>query len=65
MNRKQTTSEVAPEIGITHQGLITYLARHPELKPAERLPNGDYLWDESEIQRVIDFRAKKAVKQPK
>lgn len=58
MNRKLTTSEVAPRIGLAHKVLIDYLWRHPELRPAERLPNDDYLWGEEEIQRVIDFRAK-------
>lgn len=57
MQRKRITSEVAPLVGLEHQSLINYLARHPELKPGERLPNDDYLWSEEEIQRVVEARA--------
>jgi hypothetical protein len=54
--RKRTTSEVAPLIGITHKNLITYITRYPELRPGERLPNGDYLWDQAELDEVIEHR---------
>jgi hypothetical protein len=59
MQRKKTTSEIVPKIGISHQALITYLARHSELKPAERLPNGDYLWSDEEVERVVYSRTKR------
>lgn len=59
MQRKRTTSEVAPLDGLEHKLLLNYILRYPELQPSERLPNGDYLWAEEEIQRVIEFRASK------
>ena len=57
--RKLVTAEVAPRIGLTRNYLTTYLHRYPELRPAERLPNGDYLWSNAEIQAVIDRRSKR------
>lgn len=59
MQRKKTTSEVVPKLGISHQGLIVYLSRHPELKPGERLPNGDFLWDDAEVQRLLEARERR------
>jgi hypothetical protein len=63
MQRKQTTSEIIPRVGLDHKVLIDYLWRHPELKPAERLPSGAFLWSEEEIQRLLDFRARRRRKQ--
>lgn len=59
MQRKKTTSEVVPELGIGHKALITYLYRHPEYRPPERLPNGDYLWSDEDIQRVAEARERR------
>jgi hypothetical protein len=59
MQRKKATSEAAPIIGLAHQVLLNYLNRYPDLKPADKLPNGDYLWSEEDIQSVIDFRARR------
>jgi hypothetical protein len=59
MQRKKTTSEAAPLIGLEHQALINYLNRHPDLKPTERLPNGDYLWSADEIAQVIEYRSRR------
>ena len=56
MGRKLVTSEVAAKLGITRKNLIMVILRNPELKPEERLPNGDYLWSESEIEAVIERR---------
>lgn len=58
-NRKLVSSEVAPRVGMPRKGLINWLVRHPQFKPAERLPNGDFLWSEEEITAVVEFRAKR------
>lgn len=57
--RKQVSAEVASRLGLTRNYLTTYVFRHPELRPAERLPNGDYLWSEAEIKAVHDRRQRK------
>lgn len=59
MERKKTTSEVVPDVGLTHQSLINYLTRHPELRPEEKLPSGDYLWTDEEIQRLREARERR------
>jgi hypothetical protein len=60
--RKLVSSEVASRLGISRQGLIVYLARNTDLKPAERLPDNDFLWSEEEIQRLIERRQRRKVK---
>lgn len=57
--RKRVSVEVAERLGITRKNLATYLTRHPDFRPKERLPNGDFLWSEDEIQAVIERRAKR------
>lgn len=57
--RKKVSSEVAGLIGITRKNLTNYLDRYPELRPAERLPNGDFLWSEAEIEAVIKRRQRR------
>lgn len=57
--RKRVSAEVAERLGITRKNLATYLTRHPDLRPKERLPNSDFLWSEEEIQAVIERRAKR------
>jgi hypothetical protein len=59
VERKKATSEAAQTIGLNHQVLINYIRRHPDLKPADRLPNGDYLWSDEEIERLIEARKEK------
>jgi len=54
--RKRVSSEVAEQLSITRKNLLTYLTRHPELRPSERLPNGDFLWSEDEIRDVVECR---------
>jgi len=61
--RKPVSAEVAQRLGITRKNLTTYLTRHPDLRPKERLPNGDFLWSEAEIQAVIERRAKRRHRQ--
>lgn len=56
-SRKLVSVEVAERLGITRTNLITYLNRHPELRPIERLPNGDLLWSDEEIARLVAVRA--------
>lgn len=57
--RKKVSAEVASMLGLTRNNLTTYLVRHPDLRPVERLPNGDFLWSEREIQAVIERRQRR------
>lgn len=59
--RKKVSSEVAGQAGISRKTLMVYLHRHEDLKPAERLPDGDFLWSEEEIQRLITRRQRRKV----
>ena len=56
-NRGKTSSEVASIIGISRGTLIKFVGRNPELKPALRLPSGDFLWNDSEIELLVARRA--------
>lgn len=62
--RKLVSAEVAAQIGVTRKNLLTYLTRHPDLRPSERLPNGDFLWSDEEIQAVVERRAKRKASEP-
>lgn len=57
--RKRVSAEVADRLGISRKTLMVYLHRNPDLKPAERLPDNDFLWSESEIQAVIERRQRR------
>lgn len=59
MSRKLVSSEVAQRLGIRRKIFINWLGRHPQFRPAERLPNGDYLWSEEEITAVVEFRGRR------
>lgn len=59
MERKRVSIEVAQQLGISRKALVVYLYRHPDLRPAERLPNGDFLWSDEEIQSVVDSRSRR------
>lgn len=56
MERKKTSSEVAALLGIKRPSLMSILSRRPHLRPSEKLPSGDYLWDDSEIEAVAKSR---------
>lgn len=60
-DRKETTSEVAQRLGLLRNSLTTYLTRHPDLRPAERLPNGDFLWGPEDVERLIERRQRRKV----
>lgn len=60
--RKKVSAEVAERLDLSRHYLLTYLSRNPELRPAERLPNGDFLWSEDEIQRLIERRQRRKVR---
>jgi hypothetical protein len=55
----RTTAEVAESIGMTRQGLINYLVRHPELRPARKVFDRNYLWTDEEIERLVESRSKR------
>lgn len=56
MDRKKMSSEVAAQLGIRRSSLMTILVRRPELRPAEKLPSGDYFWSDEEIERLVAAR---------
>lgn len=56
VNRKLVSSEAAERLGVSRKHLMTILARHPELRPAERLPDDQFLWTEEEIEAVAKSR---------
>jgi hypothetical protein len=64
MTRKKTTTEVAEQVNMSRQYLLTYISRHPELRPAENI-TGAWFWSGEEIQRLVDFRASKRRGRPK
>lgn len=53
----KTTTQVAQMMGTARSKLIVLLGRHPDLKPVQQLPAGDFLWTEAEIERVIAHRS--------
>lgn len=56
MDRKRISSEAAAQLGIKRTSLMVILLRKPWLRPAEKLPNGDYLWSDAEIEQVAKAR---------
>jgi hypothetical protein len=56
MDRKKISSEAAAQLGIKRVSLMVILLRKPWLRPAEKLPNGDYLWSNEEIEAVAKAR---------
>jgi hypothetical protein len=56
MDRKKISSEAAAQLGIKRPSLMGILLRKPWLRPAEKLPNGDYLWSNEEIEAVAKAR---------
>lgn len=59
MGRKLITGEVAEQLGITHNTLGKFLNRNKEFLPAEKLPSGEYLWADDEIEAVRLRRLKR------
>lgn len=55
--RKKVSSEVAQQLGLRRHTLIAWVRRNPDCRPAERLPNEDYLWSDAEIEAVVAARA--------
>lgn len=56
-----TTIAAAQRLGISRNHLLTFLHRHPELKPAARIQGGRhgiYLWTEEEVRRIEQHRNK-------
>lgn len=59
MDRKRITREVAEALGIPHKTLTMFILRNPEVKPAEKLPSGEYLWSDDEIATLAQRRGKR------
>ncbi len=63
---KKTTDQAASELGISRSHLITYISRHPELRPAGHIPKANFLlWTDEEIQAVREARAIRGNGRPK
>lgn len=63
---EKTTSQVADLLGTGRPSLITFLSRHPELRPEKRIePSGDFLWTDAEIERLKEAKAKAKGGRPK
>ena len=54
---QKTTAEVAIRLGVKRETIILTVWRHPELRPARLIPPRNFLWTESEIERLIAHRA--------
>lgn len=65
MNGLKTSAEVAGLIGVSRPALIVMLNRHDRLKPALRLPSGDFLWTPEEAQRVQAHKCSHSKGRPK
>lgn len=50
-----TTEQVARRMGIGVKGLVVYLHRHPELRPAQQYGNA-FIWTESEVEALWRHR---------
>lgn len=57
MTRQLTTAEVATQLQTTRQNIIMLVFRHPHLRPATKLPSGDFMWTAEEIAAVTTHRA--------
>ncbi len=63
---KKTTEQAATELGMSRQGLINYISRHPKLRPETQLYKaGLLLWTDEEIQAVRKAKANSKIGRPK
>lgn len=63
---EKSTSQVAGLLGISRPSLITFLSRHPEVRPEKRIqPSGDLLWTDEDIERLKEAKAKAKGGRPK
>ena len=63
---KKTTDQAAAELGISRPLLITYISRHPELRPANQIHKANLLlWTDEEIEAVRQARAVRGTGRPK
>lgn len=60
----KTTAEVAKRLGVDHNTLSVYVARHPELKPDLRVGTA-FLWDDSDIERLAQHRMRPISRGPR
>ena len=62
---KKTTDQAAAELGISRPLLITYISRHPELRPASQIHKANLLlWTNEEIEAVREARATRKAGRP-
>ena len=62
---QKTTEQAADELGMSRPVLITYVRRHPELRPANQLHKaGLLMWTDEEIDAVRQARATRKAGRP-
>ncbi len=62
----KTTEQAALELGMSRPVLITYISRHPELRPAGQIHKANLLlWTDEEIEAVRQARAIRGNGRPK
>lgn len=62
----KTTEQAAAQLGLNQTTLITYLSRHPDLRPASRQEKAKaLLWTDEEIAAVRKARAWRKSGRPK
>ena len=62
---QKTTEQAADELGMSRPVLITYISRHPELRPANQLHKaGLLMWTDEEIDAVRQARATRKAGRP-
>ncbi len=63
---QKTTEQAAEELGMSRPVLITYISRHPELRPANQLHKaGLLMWTDEEIEAVRQAKANRQAGRPK
>jgi DNA-binding HxlR family transcriptional regulator len=62
---QKTTEQAAEELGMSRPVLITYISRHPELRPVNQLHKaGLLMWTDEEIEAVREARANRKAGRP-
>lgn len=53
----RTSREVAQLLGIKLNSLTAICSRHPQIRPGKRLPSGDLMWTETDVERLRRLRS--------
>lgn len=52
----KTTKEVAQQLGIGHNSVTSICCRHPHIRPRTKLPSGDLMWTDQDVERLKRLR---------